>query len=207
MRSWIKSRGIISDACANFLKTMCRQIIRTEGPTAGHPLYLAICDSYVSVRFLHDFPRVHCRSISGSLLHWRISGGSETFPEQSQARVVIDSHRGMAAQRSVAAPLLPDSPPHGHNIYTLAARDHGRRSGQNPRAKCQNPRRNPARRASETTQGKTVQADGKQTQPGSAGVLGDACGDAELERNDTHALRRGDESLEVQPAPLARPDR
>src|SRR6266851_1160765 len=140
MRSWIKSRGVISDACANFLKTMCRQIIRTEGP------------------------RVHCRSISGSLLHWRISGGSETFPEQSQARVVVDSHRGMAAQRSVAAPLLPDSPPHGHNIYTLAARDHGRRSGQNPRAKCQNPRRNRARRASETTQGKTVQADSKRSQ-------------------------------------------
>src|SRR5712692_11406732 len=206
MRRWIKSRGVISDACANFLKTMCRQIIRTEGPTAGHPLYLAICDSYVSVRFLHDFPRVHCRSISGSLLHWRISGGSKTFPEQSQTRVVVDSHRGVAAQRLVAAPLLQDSPPHRHNIYTLAACHHGHGSGQNPRAKGKNPCRNRARRASETAQGKTVQADGEQTEPGSAGVLGDACGDAELERDDAHALCRGDETLEVQPVPLAKSD-
>src|SRR6266852_7767646 len=113
MRSWIKSRGVISDACANFLKTMCRQIIRTEGPTAGHPLYLAICDSYVSVRFLHDFPRVPCRSISDSLLHWRISGGSETFPEQSQARVVVDSPRSMATCRSAVIAECTR-----HNIYT-----------------------------------------------------------------------------------------
>jgi hypothetical protein len=44
--------------------------------------------------------------------------------------------------------------------------------------------------------------DGEQTQPSGAGVLGDACGDAELERDDAHALCRGDEALEVQPAPL-----
>jgi hypothetical protein len=40
----------------------------------------------------------------------------------------------MATQRLVAAPVLQDSTPHGHNIYTLAARDHGRGGGQNPRA-------------------------------------------------------------------------
>src|SRR5450432_4091474 len=50
----------------------------------------------VTVRFLHDFPRVCSRSISGSLLLWRISGGSKTFPEQGQTRVVVDSHRGVA---------------------------------------------------------------------------------------------------------------
>ena len=31
------------------------------------------------------------------------------------------AHRGMAAQRPVAAPLLPDAPSHGHDVYTLAA--------------------------------------------------------------------------------------
>ena len=36
---------------------------------------------------------------------------------------------------------------------------------------------------------------------------GDARGDAELERDDTHALCRGDENLEVKPALLARSDR
>jgi hypothetical protein len=36
----------------------------------------------------------------------------------------------MATQRLVAAPLLPNVPPHRHNIYTLAARDHRRGSSQ-----------------------------------------------------------------------------
>ena len=130
----------------------------------GNPLYLAVPGRpWVSVRILHGFLRVHCRSISGSLLHWRISGWPETFPEQGQTRVVVDSHRGVATQQFVAAPLLSDSPPHRHAIYTLAARDHGRGSRQNPRAKCQNPCRDRARRASETTQGETAQAVGGQT--------------------------------------------
>jgi hypothetical protein len=120
-------------------KTMCRQKLRDEVPAARNLVLSCLPNrAYkvnVSVRFLHDFPRVHCRSISGSLLHWRISGGSETFPEQSQAAVVVDSHRSMATQRLVAAPLLPNASPHRHNIYPLAARDHGRGSSQNPRAK------------------------------------------------------------------------
>jgi hypothetical protein len=66
---------------------------------------------------------------------------------------------------------------------------------------------NRARRASEATQGKTVQAVGGQTQPNGTGVMGDARGDAELEQDDAHALCRGDETLEVQHAPLARSDR
>ncbi len=56
----------------------------------GHPLYLAVHDlgckrpslarpSEVSVRVLHALPRVHCRSISGSFVHGRFSGGNETF--------------------------------------------------------------------------------------------------------------------------------
>src|SRR5260370_40789446 len=40
-----------------------------------------------------------------------------------------------------------------------------------------------------------------------AGVLGDACGAAKLERDEAHALCRGDETREVQPPPLARSDR
>jgi hypothetical protein len=43
-------------------KTMCRQKLRNEVPERGNPLYLAVnprLSGYrVSVRFLHDFPRV-----------------------------------------------------------------------------------------------------------------------------------------------------
>ena len=74
------------------------------------------------------------------------------------------------------------------------------------RAKTLNSSQKPSTKNVGDNAGKTVQADGAQTQPGTAGVLGDACGDAELERNDINA-RHGGESLEVQPAPLARPDR
>lgn len=55
--------------------------------------------------------------------------------------------------------------------------------------------------------GRPARAVGGQTQPGYADVPGDGCGDAELERNEVHALRRGDKDLEVQPALLARYDR
>ena len=54
----------------------------------GISLYLAVTPRpLVSVRFLHDFSKVCSRSISGSLLQWKVSGGSKTFPEQSQTRV------------------------------------------------------------------------------------------------------------------------
>jgi hypothetical protein len=56
----------------------CQALTDVQAPDA-YPRRLVW--SFVSVRILHGFPRVHCRSISGSLLHWRISGGSETFPE------------------------------------------------------------------------------------------------------------------------------
>jgi hypothetical protein len=75
--------------------------------------------------------------------------GPNHFQNKARRECVVDSHRGVAAQRHVSAPLLQDSPPHGHNIYTLAARDPGRRSGQDPLAKRQNPCRSRARRASE----------------------------------------------------------
>src|SRR5205823_2120086 len=82
--------------------------------------------SIVSVRILHDFLRVRSRSISGSLLHWRISGGSKTFPEQSQTRVVVDSHRGLAAQRRFACRVLPSASIGRGDVRALAQRAHWR---------------------------------------------------------------------------------
>ena len=87
---------------------------------------LPSCCRAVSVRILHDFLRVRSRSISGSLLHWRISGGSKTFPEQSQTRVVVDSHRGLAAQRRFACRVLPSASIGRGNVRALAQRAHWR---------------------------------------------------------------------------------
>jgi hypothetical protein len=44
--------------------------------------YLAVRGRRVTVRSLHSSSVVRFRTISGSLRHWRISGGFETLPEQ-----------------------------------------------------------------------------------------------------------------------------
>jgi hypothetical protein len=85
----------------------------------------------IHIRFLHDFPIVHCRSISGSLLHWRISGGSETFLERSEARVVVASHRGTAAQRSVIALLLRTTSGYQDDVHPSAESLAHRKSATN----------------------------------------------------------------------------
>ena len=90
----------------------------------------------VSVRILHDFLRVRSRSISGSLLHWRISGGSKTFPEQSQTRVVVDSHRGLAAQRRFACRVLPSASIGRGNVRALAQRRHADALPRPPGRQC-----------------------------------------------------------------------
>src|SRR5437899_7121298 len=90
----------------------------TPRPPASRPL--------VSVRFLRDFSKVCSRSISGSLLQRRISGGSKTFPEQSQTRVVVDSRRGVAAQRRFACRVLPSASIGRGNVRALAQRAHWR---------------------------------------------------------------------------------
>lgn len=68
--------------------------LRPEG--ASEPQFALSCrqtQTRVTVRVPHIL-RIFCsRSISGSLLQWRNSGGSETFPEQGQARMVVDSPR------------------------------------------------------------------------------------------------------------------
>src|SRR5439155_14921455 len=102
------------------------QLHQPHAPGRRRRFSLAVRGSYVSVRILHDFLRVRSRSISGSLLHWRISGGSKTFPEQSQTRVVVDSHRGLAAQRRFACRVLPSASIGRGNVRALAQRAHWR---------------------------------------------------------------------------------
>ena len=67
----------------------CQEPPDVQLPDA-YAVILAVILAVVSVRFLHDFSKVCSRSISGSLLQWRISGWSETYPEQGQTRVVVD---------------------------------------------------------------------------------------------------------------------
>jgi hypothetical protein len=94
-------------------KPMCRQHFATRGsrrtpvrfilPSLPRRHSLVV----VTVRILHVSSMMCSRSISGSLLQWRISGASQIFPEQSQTRVVVDSHRGVAARRRFASRILP----------------------------------------------------------------------------------------------------
>src|SRR5450432_3539479 len=72
-------------------KTMCRQTLRTEGPEAGKPALSCHPRSVVSVRSLHGFLKVQRRSISGSLVHGRISGGTTLhFQKAVQASDTYD---------------------------------------------------------------------------------------------------------------------
>src|SRR5260221_14448246 len=88
------------------LKTMCRQKLRNEVPERGNPLYLAFHGRSVSVRILHDFLRVRCRSKSGSLVHGRISGGISVLGKSAQP-LLVAARRGMASKRNGAPGLLP----------------------------------------------------------------------------------------------------
>ena len=97
-------RGDVSRA-----KTTCRQTIRTEVPAAGNSLYLAVLVGRVSVRFLHDFPKAHCRSISGSLVIGGSPVASGSIVQNKARRVVVvdcTSKHGLDRSRLVAAPCI-----------------------------------------------------------------------------------------------------
>lgn len=82
----------------------------------------------VSVRASHSSLGGVWRGISGSFVHWRISGGIETFREQGAPRMVVDPHRGVATERLVAAPLLSTSSSDRDDVLALAESTGGRES-------------------------------------------------------------------------------
>ena len=69
----------------------------------------------------------------------------------------------MATQWLVAAPLLPNALPHRHNIYAWLRAITDAEAAKIRAQNAKNSYRNRALRASEATQGKTVQADSEQT--------------------------------------------
>ncbi|WP_316230838.1 hypothetical protein [Bradyrhizobium sp. SZCCHNR1051] len=89
-------------------------------PANASSLYLAVDRRQVSVRSLHIFPLVCCRFISGSLPLWRISGGMQTFREQSAPRMVVAAHRSMASERSRDPQILPATTSDREHIAAMA---------------------------------------------------------------------------------------
>src|ERR1700704_2444441 len=152
----------------------------------GNPLYLAIHSWSVSVRILHDFLRVRCRSKSGSLVHGRISGGISVLGKSAQPLLVV-ARRGMASKRNGARGLLPPARAVDQDVRTLdEASD---QQGRSPRT-CEIPagfasaRATPAARKEwqEVSETALFRAHGHPLAC-APGVLGDACGSHELERD------------------------
>jgi hypothetical protein len=140
----------------------------------------------VSVRILHDFPRVRCRSKSGSLVHGRTSGGIPVLGKSAQPLLVV-ARRGMASKRNGARGLLPPARAVDQDVRTLdEASD---QQGRSPRT-CEVPagfasaRATPAVREEwqEVSETALFRAHGHPLAC-TPGVLGDACGSYELERD------------------------
>src|SRR5258708_28968105 len=158
---------------------------QTEGGAFILPS-VAPVSSVVSVRILHDFLRVRCRSKSGSLVHGRISGGISVLGKSAQPLLVV-ARRGMASKRNDARGLLPPARAVDQDVRTLdEASD---QQGRSPRT-CEIPagfasgRATPAAREEwqEVSETALFRTHGHPLACAS-GVLGDACGSHELERD------------------------
>src|SRR6266704_3562770 len=101
---------------------MCRQTLRNEVPAAGKPaLSCRPTQPRVSVRILHVF-RIFCsRSISGSLLRWRISDGTSPFLGKGQQSVLVRTCCGLVSKRSGRGGLLPPARSFADNVDAVGA--------------------------------------------------------------------------------------
>src|SRR5271168_5359360 len=91
-------------------KTMCRQKLRNKVPEAGKPALS--CDPStvtVSVRVLHIFLIFCSRSISASLLQWRISDGASSFLVKGRQPVLVEPCCGLVSKRAGRGTLLPET--------------------------------------------------------------------------------------------------
>src|SRR5450631_2469274 len=87
------------------LKTMCRQKLRNEVPERGNPLYLALHprpppSASVIVRVLHIILIFCSRSISASLLRWRISDGASSFLGNGRQPFLVEPCCGLVSKRA-----------------------------------------------------------------------------------------------------------
>src|SRR5882724_3777038 len=114
----LKTKKIESEAASEHLaaskpncaKTMCRQKLRNEVPAAGKPALSCpprlVC---VTVRVLHIFLIFCSRSISASLLQWRISDGASSFLGKGRQPVLVEPCCGLVWKRAGRGALLPET--------------------------------------------------------------------------------------------------
>jgi hypothetical protein len=130
----------------------------------------------------------------GSLRAWKVLRWKQDIRHCGAPRMAGCAHRGMAAQRPVAVPLLPDAPSHGHDVYTLTASD--RRCGS-PKICAQNARTLAETERDDHRNGRRFKLARGQMQA-RAQAFWEMHVQA-LERHDGQAVRRGGEALEVHP--------
>src|SRR5262245_44012312 len=114
------------------------------------------------------------RTISGSFVAWRISGGVKTFPEQGAWFLLVGARPSMASERCDAHRILPSASPQQEHVRPLAER--AQRAGFLARRRAQ---------AEQETARASVR---EQAQEGGPGVLGNARRGAELERRERQGL-------------------
>src|SRR5882724_9288546 len=95
-------------------KATCRQKLRNEVPAARNlALSCRLNRSSVTVRVLHVSSMVCSRSISGSLLQWRISGGTtsgtSSFLGKGQQPVLVEPCCGLVSKHARSGALMPET--------------------------------------------------------------------------------------------------
>src|SRR5450631_1592605 len=94
-------------------KTMCRQKLRNEVPEAGKPALSCLPNrAHVTVRVLHIILIFCSRSISASLLRWRISDGASSFLGNGRQPVLVEPCCGLVSKRAETRSTTA-----GHTIF------------------------------------------------------------------------------------------
>ena len=107
--------------------------------------------------------------------------------------------RGVAAQRPFAGQILHRPRSGTWNVRALAKRADRRKNGQDTcRAR--------GFGVQVSAHQKGWEADHRPSQPGSTGVVGDACGSLELERNERQGVCTSASNIAVQPAQMTQFD-
>src|SRR5271168_1356395 len=89
---------------------MCRQPLATGGSRERKfALSCRLNRSPVSVRVLHIFLIFCSRSISASLLQWRISDGASSFLGKGRQPVLVEPCCGLVSKRAGRGTLLPET--------------------------------------------------------------------------------------------------
>src|SRR5271167_1827683 len=89
---------------------MCRQILQERSD--ARTKFALSCRpnrAFVTVRVLHIFLIFCSRSISASLLQWRISDGASSFLGKGRQPVLVEPCCGLVSKRAGRGALLPET--------------------------------------------------------------------------------------------------